>query len=161
MLRSLALATAAAALVAGCGGTSHEDAGTPPPAPRTTTTSTTAATPGVRPTTPAPRTGLPSGYPLTEVPLVDGRVQTGDPGTPDGAGHGWDVHVVRSGSAAACLAAAGRALEAKGFTRQVVMTDHGTHQAQYTSPRYAVLISVDDDHHQRCSVTYTVGALGQ
>jgi hypothetical protein len=163
MRRTVLLLLAPLLVLAGGCGQDHHGA-----ARRTSPTSTapgdpTASVPGT-PTTAAPATaprpGLPSSYPVAAVPLLAGRVHDRHHGSASGVAQGWMVTVSRRGSARDCFDAAGAALLAHGFTRQVAATGGGEERAQFTSPAYAVLLTATGSPGGRCSAAYTVGALG-
>jgi hypothetical protein len=142
-------------LAAGCGGKGVTV--TQPPTP---VVSAPATTPVPSPTAArTPRAGVPTSFPA-DVPLVGGHVQNGQPSSTGGADTGWQVDVTRHGSARDCFEAARASLLARGFEQQAIVGSGGEKQAQFTSGRYAVILTAHALPGGKCSAHYTVGAFG-
>src|SRR5205085_8944743 len=105
----------------------------------------------------SPAAGLPEGFPAQdEVPLVPGVVTKEDGGTgPDGK-VGWILELAAAGSRKQCFDKAAAALTAAGFTKQGDLDAAGTHQAQFTTAKWAVIISSRADG-ENCQLGYEVG----
>ncbi len=129
---------------------------TPSSTPTSTPPGTLGSTPGGDPTS-APAVGVPAGFPVEEVPLLGGLVtgKTGGDG-PDGR-KGWVLELSATGTQQSCFAEASAALVAAGFTKQGEITAADTRQAQFTSPEYAVILSVRADGSELCQASYEVG----
>ncbi len=102
--------------------------------------------------------GLPTDFPTAGVPVLPGVV-TGKTGpAPDGP-RGWIVEMSVTGSQKSCFEKASAALIANGFTQQGEITAADTRQAQFTSPEYAVILSVRADGNELCQASYEVGEI--
>ncbi|MET3962258.1 hypothetical protein ABIE44_002192 [Marmoricola sp. OAE513] len=131
------------------------------------------ASSSVTPTATALPSGLPTDFPFTpggaasgvpsdfpdEVPLLDGQVSL-----PLGAGSGvegskgWVLEIKVSKDLDACFAEAEKALVEAGFTKQPGEIIEGkNHQAQFTKPGYAVIISTSPNDDGSCRLGYEVG----
>jgi hypothetical protein len=112
---------------------------------------------GTSPTSPA--VGLPADFPAQrDVPLVAGVVTSKTGGKdPDGR-IGWVIEMSAVGTQKGCFDRAAAALVAAGFAKQGEMTAQDTRQAQFTTKKWAVIISSRADG-ENCQLGYEVGQL--
>jgi hypothetical protein len=150
--------------VSGCGGGDTEAkagkatasaSSTPSASPTATATDTPVA-----PITPVD--GLPTDFPTDDVPLLSGPVsQPLGAGSSGEEGHkGWVLQLELAKKADDCFTAAATALTEHGFVKQpgeIRVKD--THQAQFTAPGYAVIISTSTGKNGGCSLGYEVGQI--
>jgi len=142
------------------------------PKPRTEPTSTVTGTP-ISPSSPSsptssasatdgptsPAVGLPDDFPAqAEVPLVAGVVTSKDSGTQSNGLMGWQLELQAVGTRKGCFDRAAAALVGAGFTKQAQMTAGDTLQAQYTTKKWAVIIS-SRAVGSSCQLGYEVGQL--
>jgi hypothetical protein len=116
--------------------------------------------PSATSTTTSPAVGLPEDFPAQkDVPMVPGVVtgKTGGEG-PDGR-KGWVIELSSVGSQNGCFDRAAAALVAAGFTKQGEIKAGDTRQAQFTSDRYAVIVSARADG-ANCQLGYEIGQVG-
>jgi len=125
--------------------------------PSTGGTPTTEPTDGSTPTSPA--IGLPEDFPAQkDVPLVAGVVTSKTGGKDPSGKLGYVIELSAVGTQKGCFDRAAAALIAAGFTKQGEMTAQDTKQAQFTTPRWAVIISSRADG-ANCQLGYEVGQL--
>ena len=153
-------------LVLGLGASAcGKDATEPAPGPTPTVTAPTSSSPsatggpspGSSPTSPA--VGLPTDFPAqSEVPVVSGVVTSKTGGKDEKGRIGYVIEMSAVGSKQACFERAAAALVAAGFTQRGEMTAGDTRQAQFTTERWAVIISARADG-ENCQLGYEVGQL--
>lgn len=146
-----------------CGKDDPKAKATPEPTASATSTPTASSTPSGTPsatsTQTSPVAGLPSGFPAqSEVPLVSGVVTGEDGGTGSDGRVGWQLELTAVGSQQGCFDRAAAALVDAGFTKRGQMTAGDTKQAQFTTTKWAVIISSRADG-QNCQLGYEVGQL--
>ncbi|RNL77669.1 hypothetical protein [Nocardioides marmorisolisilvae] len=125
--------------------------------PTGTPTATDEPSDGSTPTSPA--VGLPTDFPAqTEVPVVSGVVTSKNSGTQSTGRMGWQIELQAVGTRKGCFDRAAAALVAAGFAKQAAMTAGDTLQAQYTTKKWAVIISSRSDGSS-CQLGYEVGQL--
>lgn len=157
-----AVAAVLALGVTACGGHApYAVAKTPASASSTPTPSALPTLPLLSPT--APNTGLPTDFPSAQVPLVAGAVsQPLGPGSGTSGKKGWVLELKLDQKVGACFAAAAKALLDHGFTKQPGETRFkGNHQALFTAPGYAVIISTSPSASGGCTLGYEVGQVSK
>ncbi|MFL6174740.1 MAG: hypothetical protein ACJ716_17760 [Marmoricola sp.] len=107
----------------------------------------------------SPAVGLPDDFPAqTEVPMVSGVVTSKNSGTQSNGLMGWQLELQAVGTRKGCFDRAAAALVGAGFTKQAQMTAGDTLQAQYTTKKWAVIIS-SRAVGSSCQLGYEVGQL--
>ena len=159
-----ALVLALALGVSACGGEDQPEPKAEPTASTTvrpTDVGSPAGTPATRGSSTSPAVGLPDDFPAQDdVPLVAGVVTSKTGGKdPDGR-IGYVIEMSAAGSQQECFERAAAALVAKGYTKQGELTAQDTRQAQFTTKRWAVIISSRADG-DNCQLGYEVGQLSE
>jgi hypothetical protein len=141
--------------VAGCGGgddrtgVAGSDAGSSPKTADATTTT---------PTVPAATEGLPAGFPVADVPLLDEKVLTGSTGGPDGE-FAWSV-VLQSSRAVSDLSAEVRKeFTAAGYKGGPANELGDLSVMKFTGPKYEVGVTAARSLDM-VAITYVVRDLG-
>lgn len=125
--------------------------------PSTSGTPTAEPSDGGSPTSPA--VGLPEDFPAQQdVPLVAGVVTSKTGGKDPSGKLGYVIELSAVGTQKGCFDRAAAALVAAGFTKQGEMTAQDTRQAQFTTRKWAVVISSRADG-PNCQLGYEVGQL--
>ncbi|MFL6025114.1 MAG: hypothetical protein ACJ72O_17360 [Marmoricola sp.] len=162
------LAACALALLLGTGACGKDE---PKAEPTSSVTGTptegasSSGTPSESPTATAtessPAVNLPQGFPAQkDVPLVAGVVTSQTGGTDPSGKIGWIIEMSAAGSKKDCFDRAAAALVSHGFTKQGEMDAKDTHQAQFTTKDWAVIISARADG-ENCQLGYEVGQLSK
>jgi hypothetical protein len=101
---------------------------------------------------------LPEGYPTDDVPLVEGRIASAEPGGDYQGWAGYDVTVVVETTASRAAADAVAALESAGLeTVEPVSGDIGSFTARLADERYVVrLLASEDKEEEQVRVEYDV-----
>jgi len=164
MLFKPVVAAIALAVLLGAGACGKDD---PKPKVEPTPTATAPSTDGSAPSTSpsasgsptSPAVGLPGGFPAQDdVPLVAGVVTSKTGGKTTDGRVGWVIELSAVGSQKDCFDRAAAVLVKAGFTKQGEMTAQDTKQAQFTTTKWAVIISARADG-DNCQLGYEVGQL--
>jgi hypothetical protein len=164
LVAAVVLATGLGA-TAGCGGgddrtgVAGSDAGTsrgtsPGAADATKDSTTTPPTP----TVPAATEGLPAGFPVADVPLLDEKVLTGSTGGPDGE-FAWSVVLQSSRAVSDVSADVRKQFAAAGYKTGPTSEVGDLSIMKFTGPRYEVGVTAARSDGM-VAITYVVSDLG-
>jgi hypothetical protein len=127
--------------------------------PTTQPTSTATGQPSPSASASPSVVGLPDDFPAPrEVPVVPGLVTSKDSGPQSNGLMGWQIQLQTVGTQKGCFDRAARALVGAGFSKRAEMTAGDTRQAQFTTTKWAVIISSRSDG-TNCQLSYEVGQL--
>lgn len=100
--------------------------------------------------------GLPDGFPVDEVPIIDGTVQSGlSIGTVEDGG-GWTI-IVEVADVESAFNEIDAQLTGAGYEATLSGFSDGTGTGAYSNDQFSVLVSVADDGSGVATATYIVG----